>query len=293
MLRDFSTACPQGAIRERGASRGLATLGPEEVAIREALEDRIAGWAAECGAEPAIYPPLIPVEGLGRLDYFRNFPHLGIMTAGIAEDSLDCACEEAGAVESIPPEQLEPARYALPSAACFNVYLSMAGERIDGARRVTTGANCFRREDRDDDHGLLGFYMREIVCVGTRGDALDLLTTLKPRVLAFAEELGLPLCARPSTDQFFGSVGVRALMAQRLPEKEELVHESDSGDVTLATLSFHRSFFGERCEIALPDGSPAFSACVAFVIERWIAALRGHPGEPASATCRRIAAASA
>jgi hypothetical protein len=276
----------------RSASRGLATLGPDEVAIREALEERIVGWAADCGAEPAIYPSLIPVERLDRLDYFRNFPHLGVMTAGIAEDALDGGID-AGTLETIAPEQLEPARYALPSAACFNVYLSMAGDRIEDARRVTTGANCFRREDHYDDHRLLGFYMREIVCVGTREAVLDHLAAFKPRVLAFAEELGLPLRAEPSSDPFFDSSGARALMAQLFPVKEELVYEGESGEVAIASLNFHRNFFGERCAITLPDGSPAFSGCVAFGIERWIAVLQSHLGEPASAICERIRAASA
>jgi seryl-tRNA synthetase len=276
----------------RSASRGLATLGPDEVAIRDALEERILGWAAECGAEPAIYPSLIPVEGLDRLDYFRNFPHLGVMTAGIAEHALETGIDEAGTVETIAPEQLEPARYALPSAACFNVYLSMAGERIDGARRITTGANCFRREDHYDDTRLLGFYMREIVCVGVRGAVLDHLATFKPRVLAFAEELGLPLRAEPSSDPFFDSSGARALMAQLFPVKEELVHDGESGEVAIASLNFHRNFFGERCGITLADGSPAFSGCVAFGIERWITVLQVHLGEPASEICRRIRAAT-
>lgn len=275
----------------RSASRGLATLGPDEVAIRTALEERILRWAAECGAEPAIYPTLIPVEGLDRLDYFRNFPHLGVMTAGIAADAQEAVRDEAGGLAEIATDQLDPARYALPSAACFNVYLSMAGERIDGARRVTTGANCFRREDHYDEHRLLGFYMREIVCVGERDAVLDHLAEFKPRVLGFAEELGLPLKAEASSDPFFDSSGARALMAQLFPVKEELVYDDGGKDVAIASLNFHRNFFGERCEIALADGSPAFSGCVAFGIERWIAVLRSHLGEPASEICRRIAAA--
>jgi hypothetical protein len=266
---------PAAVPVDRGiaAREGLPWLGPDGVALRTALEERFVGWAAERGAEQALYPPLIRVDALDRLDYFRNFPHLGVLATGIAPEAIADSYASGAAVTSVPVRDLLPVQYVLPSAACFNVYLSMAGEILDGPRLVTTVANCFRREEHFDDHRLLGFTMREIVCVGDRDAVLAHLAHFKERILAFASAIGLPLSAKPSSDPFFDASGARAVMQQLFPVKEELVHGDDDHEVALASLNYHRNFFGERCEIELPDGTPAFSSCVAFGLERWIAVL--------------------
>jgi hypothetical protein len=272
------------------AAGGLATLGPEMVALRGALEDRFLSWAAESGAGQAIYPALMRVEDLASVDYFRNFPHLAVMATGIAPDALADRASCCDDLHAVPATELNEAAYALPSAACFNVYLHLRGQSLDAPFLVTTGANCFRREDHYDGlRRLLGFYMREIVCVGERDAVLDHLATSKARLRAFAEALGLPVAIVPSSDPFFDPAGTRGVMAQLFPVKEEVVF---GDDLAIASLNHHRNFFGERCDIRTAGGEHAHSGCVAFGLERWISALSTHFGEPPEQLAARVAAAT-
>ncbi|WP_165818518.1 hypothetical protein [Frankia canadensis] len=45
--------------------------------------------------------------------------------------------------------------------------------------------------------------------------------------------------------------------------------------MAIAFTNLHRTFFGERAEIAL-DGEPAHTSCVAFGLERWLHVLGGR-----------------
>ncbi|MCD0453484.1 hypothetical protein LO762_30510 [Actinocorallia sp. API 0066] len=250
------------------ATGGLATLGPDAVALRTALEGMFTSWAADCGAEARLYPPLMRVADLHRIDYFQNFPHLAIAGSGLRAEAL----KTQGREPAVAAADLEDAAYALPSAACYNIYFDRAGTVLgDEPEKVTTVATCFRREDHYDGlRRLLGFSMREIVCVGSRDAVLDHLGSFKKQLIAYFADIGLPIEVEKASDPFFDADGARALMSQLFPTKEEFVFD---GSLAIASVNFHRNFFGERCDIRLPDGSPAFSGCVAFGIERWLSAL--------------------
>jgi seryl-tRNA synthetase len=253
------------------ARDGLATLGPELVHLRTALEGKFLGWAAERGAEPMLFPPLMRVTDLERFDYFRNFPHLPLLVSSLRPECLQDAAERGVAAEVIPNSDLTTAGYALPSAACYNIYLHLSGAVLDGPRYITTVASCFRKEQRYDElRRLLGFTMREIVCLGTRDEVQDHLRHFKQRICRFGEELGLGLAVQIGEDPFYQPQGARSLMQQLFPQKEEFVYD---GSVAIASLNFHRNFFGERCEIRTAGGQPAFTGCVAFGLERWLHAL--------------------
>ncbi|MYW44273.1 aminoacyl--tRNA ligase-related protein, partial [Streptomyces sp. SID161] len=162
-------------------------------------------------------------------------------------------------------------RYGLVSAACYNVYLHHRSATLTAPRLVTTVAKCFRNEDHYDGlRRLHGFTMREIVCLGPREAVLDHLAAFRSKVVEFAARLGLALAVQPASDPFFEKGGGRALLAQLFPVKEEFVH---AGELAIGSLNFHRNFFGERCGISLADGRAAYTGCVAFGLERWIAAL--------------------
>ncbi len=253
---------------------GLATLGPAAVALREALDQTFAGWGVAAGADKMAFPPLLRTSDLEKLDYWINFPHLALMAAGAEADRLaDLATTDSSAIST---DLLAPAQYALPSAACYSVYLHLAGQTLDGPLKITTVATCFRREDYYDGlRRLLGFSMREIVCVGDRESVLEHATSFKQRVRTVAERLDLPLAVQAATDPFFQQDAPRTLMQQLFPVKEEFVY----GDgLAIASVNFHRNFFGERCGISLPGGEPAFTSCVAFGLERWLAALADRFG---------------
>jgi seryl-tRNA synthetase len=272
---------------ERGSAspvdQGLVTLRGSAVALRDALERRFVAWAGEAGAESTVYPPLLDVEALDRLDYFDNFPHLALAVSGIAAPDRYVGKPH---VHALPGEDLDPARYMLPSAACFGVYIDLSGQTLTEPRYVTTAANCFRREQSFDGmRRLLGFYMREIVCVGEREAVVEHLAASRRRIRALLEALELPAEILPASDPFYDPAASRSIMQQLFPVKEEIVY---GGDLAIGSLNFHRNFFGERCDIRLADGSHAFSGCAAFGLERWMAALAAQFGDDSDRLRARV-----
>ena len=255
----------------------LATLTPDLVRLRAALETRFTGWAAESGAAAMLYPPLVPVADLERIDYFRNFPHLALLGAGLNGEAIARYGGAGVSGPAVPAREMTDPVYALPSAACYQVYFDLAGQQLDQPRQVTTVATCFRREEHYDGmRRLLGFSMREIVCVGDRDAVRDHLSSYKKLLTSYFAALGLPVKLAPAADPFFEAGeagGARALMAQLFPVKEEFLYD---GSLAIASINFHRNFIGERCDIRTADGSPAYTGCVAFGIERWISALTTH-----------------
>lgn len=254
------------------ARDGLVALGPELVHAMDLLDSHILKWAREYDAAPMLFPTVIAAADLASIDYFDNFPHLALLTAPLKLTPEDVEAAKADAAgPAIPAERLGESTHALTSAACYSIYLHHRASRLTEPRHITTVAKCFRNEERYEGlRRLRGFTMREIVCLGPRESVGDLLAAFRPKVLELADRLGLALDVQPASDPFFEKDGGRALLAQLFPVKEEFVH---GGSLAIGSLNFHRNFFGERCDILLADGSPAFTGCVAFGLERWLAAL--------------------
>ncbi len=254
---------------------GLVTLGPRFVAAMRMLDDKIRAWAREIGAVERQYPPLVRVSDLDKLDYFTSFPHLGLAVTRVADEALDHVHEQTKE-GAIAPDCLCGSHLMLPSAACYPVYIGMGGTALEGPSYVTTLARCFRKEDYFDGlRRLLGFTMREIVCIGSAEDVQAFLKTFRQRVQGLGEQLGLMLAVETATDPFFKKDGAKAKMQQLFPVKEEFVF---GGDLAIASVNFHRNFFGERCGIEYRE-EPAFTGCVAFGLERWLHALSTVHGE--------------
>lgn len=262
-------------------SNGLATLDDRAVALRNVLDATFEGWGVERGADRRLYPPLIDVASLARLDYFANFPHLAVLTSGLADAERYQRYAAGAGVHTIKSDDLSDVVHVLPSAACYNVYLSLTGAIVGDAERITTISTCYRRESEYHTRRLLGFTMREIVCVGSRDSVLDHISSFKRQVLDFAGELGLPISVEPAADPFFEQGGSKAVMQKLFPVKEEFVL-AQPNPVALGSVNFHRNYFGEKCAIRTADGNYAFSSCAAFGLERWISVLTDMYGDDAA-----------
>ena len=263
---ETSVASPPYSVRD-----GLVTLDAELLAVREALERTILGWSADIGARSMLFPPLMRSSDLSRFDFFRNFPHLAWVVSPIRQEALNGHCQHEGDLEAVPAADLESGRYVLPSAACYNVYLHFENQRLEEPQYVTTVATCFRHETHYEDlRRLCGFSMREIVCLGTADDVKAHLRRFKERIVQLVERLDLKLKIETATDPFYQPQSSVARLQKLFPQKEEFVY-GDS--LAIASLNFHRNFFGERCNILQSDGEHAFSGCVAFGLERWFYAL--------------------
>ncbi|MEV0410662.1 hypothetical protein AB0I68_07550 [Streptomyces sp. NPDC050448] len=249
---------------------GLATLDEPAVLLKDALDAVFTRWGTEAGARRLSFSPLLRVEDLGTLDYFRNFPHLGSPVTRTRTDRLAALAGAPPGVTALPAADLADATHLLPSAACYGCFLHLTGTSADTPVLVTTVAQCFRNEDHHDGlRRLWGFTMREIVCVGSAEAVRAHLDRHQQRITAFGTALGLTLDRQSATDPFFEKDGARTVMQLLAPVKNEYLHTDGTA---IASTNNHRNFFGERRAIH-HAGRPAFTGCVAFGLERWVHAL--------------------
>ncbi|MGW1279393.1 hypothetical protein ACWD4V_20930 [Streptomyces tsukubensis] len=260
------TALPDGGLKNPGA--GLLTLDPVHTALLHGLDDLLTGLADRLAAPEVVGPPLLSVAGLARLDFFRNFPHLGVSAGRFAPDALD----GLAAGESPGELPLRPTGHLLPSATCYGLLLSLEGTDVgDEGLRLSATGRCFRNETHYDGlRRLWGFHMREVLYLGTKDGAVDHLDRGSAFVLETAARLGLDLTRATADDPFYDRGGSRAKLMALDPVK----HEFSAPDGTaIASVNRHRNFFGERLDIRAGSHGPAYSACVAFGVERWVHAM--------------------
>ncbi|MFE0700733.1 aminoacyl--tRNA ligase-related protein [Streptomyces sp. NPDC058872] len=274
-----TTALPDGGLKSPGA--GLMVLDPVHTALLHGLDELLGGLAARLSAPEVVGPPLLSVEGLARLDFFRNFPHLGVSAGRFAPDALDgLAAGEAPA--ELP---LRPTGHLLPSATCYGLLLSLEGRDVgeDGLRLSAVG-RCFRNETHYEGlKRLWGFHMREVLYLGTQQGALEHLERGAEFIREAAARLGLELNRAVADDPFYDKGGSRA----RLMALDPVKHEFSAPDGTaIASVNRHRNFFGERLDIRAGAEGPAYSACVAFGVERWVHAMVLAHGTPERALDR-------
>ncbi|MCB5164182.1 hypothetical protein LG634_04940 [Streptomyces bambusae] len=255
---------------------GIAVLESEETVLFDALEARFREIAAALGGRTVAGPPLLPVEDLARLDFFRNFPHLALPVATLPDGAREELARGETAVPS-PGHALVPTGCCLPTATCYGLLLTLRDSGIDTPQVVTSIGRCFRNEDHYDGlRRLRSFHMREVLYVGSRDGVVDHLTRSTELVLDLADRLGIKVRREPATDPFYLGDGARSLFNELDPVKFEFV--ADDG-TAIASVNRHRNFFGERLGIRF-EGEPAYSGCLAFGVERWVHALLQVHGDP-------------
>jgi hypothetical protein len=248
---------------------GIAVLESEEATQFDALEARFQEIAIALGARPVTGPALLPEQDLARLDFFRNFPHLGLPVATLTDQARGELARGEAATPS-PEHALVPTGYYLPTATCYGLLLSLRERRIETPEVITAIGRCFRNEEHYDGlRRLRAFHMREVLYIGSREGVVDHLTRSSELVQGLADRLGINVRKEPATDPFYLGNGSRSLLSQLDPVKFEFV--SDDG-TAIASVNRHRNFFGERFGIRFGDES-AYSGCLAFGVERWVHAL--------------------
>ena len=260
---------------------GLRVLDGGQLRLLRALDSVFQRFAEGWDAPEFRFPFLIRCEDLDTFDYFDNFPHLGLAATRLDPHRLGKLLTEAERpLDRVPPEIMEPTAFALPSAACYAIYLDLAGSTLPATGTTrTTVATCFRNEDHYDGlQRLLGFSMREIVFVGHEEGAKQHLLRAKDTVTALCAELGLDVHLEVATDPFFDKNSGKAKMQRLFPVKEEFVVNG----LAIGSVNYHRNFFGERCSIQA-DGDTAHTSCLAFGLERWVHALTQRFGDTAAA----------
>jgi hypothetical protein len=266
-----------------GRACGQTVLSGPALALYRRLDALFLALAHVWQALKFRFPPFIPVEELQRADYFRSFPHLATfpvslarddsMLAGFAETSVDTD----GSVE-LPATM--PVRHAFAPAACYHVYVEFAGRKLIDPVFATTCAACCRQEERFRPlERQWTFSMREIVCLGADAEVKEFLSAARVRISRLLAALDLPAEWRPATDPFFRPrANPKHLYQSLAAAKSELVF---ADRLAIASINAHGQFFGRAFDITGAEG-PLASGCVAFGLERWIAAfLERFGAEPA------------
>jgi hypothetical protein len=260
---------------------GLRVLDGSQLRLLRAVDAVFRRWSEGWDAPEFRYPFLIRCQDLDRFDYFDNFPHLGLAATRLEPERLRTLLTEASRpLDQVPADVMEPTTFALPSAACYAIYVDIAATTLpaSGIMRTTLGT-CFRNEDHYDSlQRLLGFSMREIVFIGPEDGAKQHLLRAKQVVIALCTELGLDVHLEVATDPFFDKNSSRAKMQRLFPVKEEFVVNG----LAIGSVNYHRNFFGERCSIQVGDAT-AHTSCLAFGLERWVHTLTERFGSAASA----------
>jgi seryl-tRNA synthetase len=264
--------------------QALAFLDPAETALVAELDRTFRDWAADAGAVEISAPPLYPVTDLEKFDVYQNFPHLALVAG-----PLELTQREGKPVDGrFGPADLVDGRYGLPHATCYGAYLYHEGGVVDGDTVVTLVNRCFRNEDHFGGlRRLVSFQMREIVAIGTFEHTQDLIARHTGRIADLGAALGLSLEQVAATDPFFAKESGRALLQRLHPVKHEFQHDG----LAIASVNTHRNFFGERCDIRLrAGGQHAYTSCVAFGLERWLAVLTDRHGDADTARTAVLAA---
>jgi seryl-tRNA synthetase len=224
-------------------------------ALCRAIDRRIRETARKTGIIELRCPDVIERSVLERAGYFEAFPDAATLLADT--------------------------RYVLQPAACYHCYAELAGQSIDRAP-LTLAGRCYRRLDAST--GGLGRYwdftMREVVLIGRRDWVEAERSAWIHRVTALAESLNLEVTVDVATDPFFGPAARGMRVLQQIKElKHEIRATIGQETVALASVNLHESFFAARFDLRSNDGAIAHSACAAFGLERWAAAVLAQGGE--------------
>ncbi|HVE99466.1 MAG TPA: aminoacyl--tRNA ligase-related protein [Mycobacteriales bacterium] len=233
------------------------------------------------------FEPTVSAAFLDRMDYFRSFPHLFTAAVSLADD--DATLESFVAGEPVVDGVLRlgalaPVTRVLSPAACYPLYDHRAGARISGREHHTMAATCFRREaEYVDWERQASFTMREVVCIGSAQDVADFLAEARMAVDELTAALRIPVEWQLASDPFFRpSRNPQYLMQQIDPTKHEVVYD---GRLAIASANLHHDHFGRIFDIATTSSdsseTPAHTACLAFGVERWVAAIvQQHGPDP-------------
>jgi seryl-tRNA synthetase len=300
----MSQVVPAGALTAAGLgwqASGHATLAGPLYRLADACDQAFLALASLWAAEPEEHPAMIAAATLQRVGYLTSFPHQATFPVCLDADSGNLHAFTGGDPVNgdgvVRLARTAPARDLLTPAACYHIYPHHQGEQLGSLRYITTRNTCFRRETYYEPlRRQWSFRMREIVCLGTRGEVQDFLAHAKAAVSLLLRELDLPVRWEVATDPFFAPASNPHYLAQVL---QPVKHEARFGaDLAIASLNLHEDHFGAAFGISRAS-QPATSGCVAFGIERWLYAIASRHGcDPAAwpdpvAAVRRAAAALA
>lgn len=277
------SADPMAELLERGEvseeHTGIFTFGPLMSRLIEIFESYFLDLAGVFNAKPYRFPTLISAEKLGRVGYFRAFPHSLTFATHLRED-LDvindfaehAACEGAGL--NTAADSFSRIQALLSPAICYHLYFALADKPLPGGELAATAVgNCFRYESNNltSLERMWNFTMREVIFVGSADYVLENREKARLHMQKLLQEIGLAYRVESANDPFFvGEFRRQTAFQNAFQLKYEISALLPFKEDTLAvgSYNYHQDFFGRKLNITLPDDSPAHTGCVAFGLER-------------------------
>ncbi|MET8680196.1 hypothetical protein ABZW18_22080 [Streptomyces sp. NPDC004647] len=277
-------AVPRPAADATWVGPGLQVAGPGLARLTRALDTVFLGLAQEAGAAEHAVPHLVSWDTIHRAGYTRNFPQ-HLTACSVVGPDLRALDRFAGSADLVSASaELTPAEVVLAPAVCMNLFAALADRPLAGPVTMTARGMCGRYEagaDRTPTR-LWSFDMREVVFLGDRAATRTFRDTMLDAVADLARLLGLPCTLAAANDPFFTSEREELLGYQSAFDlKHELKGRMADGTapVAVTSVNLHNQHFGSQFGIALPDGAPAYSACIGFGLDRWARWLHGHLGD--------------
>jgi seryl-tRNA synthetase len=262
---------------------GQVGLAGPAMRLCQALDERFRRMAVdEFGAVEHRYPTFIPTDVLRRCGYFGAFPHLVTSVAHFVEDyeqlkRIRDANAESDRVVIPDRDALVHVAACITPATCYHAYQALEDQTLaaPGAAFTATG-RCARYESTNmiGLDRLWEFTMRELVLVGAEAWVAERRQAGLDAFIGLAAEWDLECRIETANDPFFGPVyATKAFWQSQANLKYELRFTVEPKDGKARTIScgsanLHEGFFGKTFRIALDDGAPVFTGCVALGVER-------------------------
>lgn len=243
-------------------AKHLAHFTDEAAQLAESIDNLLLTWMLHAGARKALPPPLISARDLDRIKYFENFPHQANVVSTLRTNN--------GPADStrLYGDQLLPADFVIPSAACYGIYVQHADSVLTEPALYTTRVACARAENTYETfRRLRAYYVREYVYLGTADGAKSFVDDTVSWLYRLIAAASLRATIEPATDAFFENNSAKALLQRLSKTKQELVYR---GSLAVSSVNYHRNYFGESFNIRLPDRQPVYTACFGAGLERWV-----------------------
>jgi hypothetical protein len=240
-------------MRTAGYPQSAPARTDDELRALNGIDVRVRSIATSFGAHEMQYPALIARGVLEQAEYPQAFAHLLMSASGTA------------AVDEGDTDQ-----WCLSPAVCYHTYAQLAGRVLEAPTVMTARGRCFRAEC-ESVHGVrqIEFEMREIVLLGPAAWVDTSAEAARLAIGTLADDMSLSGEWQPAEDPFFLPVATGKALMQRLLKIKLEYQWPGSGGLALASVNRHGPFFGQRFDIATPDGQPVHTACVAVGLDRW------------------------
>jgi seryl-tRNA synthetase len=261
---------------------GQSVLSGPVLQLARRLDAVFLELAASWAADEYRFPTFISARELQeRLNYLGSFPQQVTFPVKLAADEANLAHFTAGPLDEDHAVKLTdvcPVRDILTPAACAHAYLYLQNREFTAPYYLTCSSTCYRNESHYQPlERQWAFTMREVICLGTADEVQHFLRRTQDMTLELAAKLELPIEWVRVTDSFFKASDDEAVaeIDQTPVVKNEAVYGPDS--LAIGSANFHHDLFGNAFGIRR-SGTPAYSGCVGFGLERWLYAVATQHG---------------